>query len=405
MVDLAAVDAYVDANLDRFLAEVSDLCRIGSDAEAMTAARAWLESAFERIGATPRSIEWSGAHPYVFASIGEGARSVLFFNHYDVADYTNPVREVPGERRPFSGTIEGDRLYARGSADDKGTLLARMHAVEALRAAGSLPVTVRFLVEGKTGVSNRALESFVERNHPMLVSDCCLWEAGAKDERERQTISLGHKGNLYVDLAVHGTDRVWPSRYTLFPNPAWTLVWALASLKDEAERVRVPGFYERVRAVSAVEQRDVYAHLADDTDRLRERAGLTGFVAGVHGQDALRRLYSEPSLAICGVEGGASGEGQKLVLPREARAKIEFRLVPDQDPDEVLTALRAHLDREGFGEVEVLVQGKCPPYTLGTGTSFGAGRTCRSRGSRSATRATRSRRTTSTSAATTTGSR
>ena len=365
MADLAAVNAYIDRNLDRFLAEVSEICRIpsvGSDEAAMSGARRWLQATFTRAGFAPRSIEWEGAHPYLFATAGEGAHSVLFFNHYDVADYTNPVRETPGERHPFSGAIEDGRLYARGSADDKGTLLARMHALEALGACGGAPVTAKFLVEGKRGVSNRALESFVAQHHAMLDSDCCLWEAGAKDERERQTISLGHKGNLYVDLVVRGTDRVWPSRYTLFPNPAWTLVWALASLKGADERVLVPGFYDRVRPVSEVEEREVYAHLADDTEQLRRRAGIPAFVAGVSGREALRRLYSEPSLAVCGIEGGAEGPGQKLVLPREARAKIEFRLVPDQDPDEILAALRRHLDAEGFGAIEVEVQGKCPPY-------------------------------------------
>ena len=365
MTDLRAAHAYVDENLDRFLAEVSEICRIpsvGGDASAMTDARRWLEAAFARTGYATRSIEWESAHPYVFATIGDGPRSVLFFNHYDVADYTNPVRVVEGERHPFSGTIEDGKLYARGSTDDKGTLLARMHAVEALRAAGALPVTVKFLLEGKRGVSNRALEAFVAQHHAMLDSDCCLWEAGAKDERERQTISLGHKGNLYVDLVVHGTDRVWPSRYTLFLNPAWTLVWALASLKGPDERVRVPGFYDRVRPVSEAEERDVYAHLADDTEQLRRRAGIPAFVAGVSGRDALRRLYSEPSLAVCGIEGGASGPGQKLVLPQGARAKVEFRLVPDQDPDEILASLRTHLDAEGFDAVEIELQGKCPPY-------------------------------------------
>jgi acetylornithine deacetylase/succinyl-diaminopimelate desuccinylase-like protein len=365
MPDLAAVNEYIDRNLDRFLAEVSELCRIpsvGADGAAMTEARRWLEARFARLGLATRSIEWEGAHPYVLATASDGPRSVLFFNHYDVADYTNPVCETPGERRPFSGAIDDGKLYARGSADDKGTLLARIHAVEALRACGGAPVTPKFLVEGKRGVSNRALEAFVAQHHAALDSDCCLWEAGAKDERERQTISLGHKGNLYVDLVARGTDRVWPSRYTLFPNPAWTLVWALASLKTADERVLVPGFYDRVRPVSDAEERQVYAHLADDTDQLRRRAGIPAFVAGVRGRDALRRLYSEPSLAVCGIEGGAEGPGQKLVLPQEARAKIEFRLVPDQDPDEILAALRKHLDAEGFGAIELAVQGKCPPY-------------------------------------------
>ena len=365
--DLAKVYAHIDRHLDRYIDEAADFCRIPSvsgDPAAMNAAESWLRTAFERMGCTVSSIPAAEAFPYVLAETGEGPRSVLFFNHYDVADYTNPIREVPGERHPFSGTIEDGKLFARGSADDKGTLTARMHAVEALAATGVVPVRARFLVEGKRGVSNRSLEAFVAREHARIESDCCLWEAGAKDERERQTISLGHKGNLYVDLIARGTERVWPSRYTLFPNPAWTLIWAVASLKGPDERVRVAGFYDDVRAPSQTEERDVYANLADDTNLLRERAGIDGFVTGVSGRDALRRLYSEPTLAVCGLSGGASGPGQKLVLPQDARAKLEFRLVPDQDPAKILAALRAHLDANGFGALEIEVQGQCPPYKI-----------------------------------------
>lgn len=367
-VDLAAVDAHIDRNLDRYLAEVSDFCRIpsvGGDAKAMAAAEAWLVAWFGGLGCTAESLPAAEANPYLLAEIGAGARSVLFFNHYDVADYTNPAREVAGERHPFSGTIENGKLYGRGSADDKGTLLARMHAIEAILAAtGGIPVQVRFLVEGKRGVSNRSLETFVAEHHARLDADCCLWEAGAKDERERQTISLGHKGILYVDLIARGTERTWPSRYTLFPNPAWTLIWAVNSLKGPDERVCVPGYYDAVRPVSEADESDVYAHLADDTEQLRVRAGLAGFVGGVTGRQALRQLYSQPSLTICGISAGASGPGQKLVLPQEARAKIEFRLVPDQDPAQVLAALRTHLDTGGFEAVEIEVQGSCPPYRI-----------------------------------------
>src|SRR5256885_9508357 len=158
MADLAAVNTYIDHNLDRFLAEVSAICRIpsvGSDEAAMAEARRWLEVRFTHLGLATRSIEWDGAHPYVLATATDGPRSVLFFNHYDVADYTNPVRETPGERHPFSGAIENGKLYARGSADDKGTLLARMHAVEALRSAGPLPLRVTFLWEGQRARSDR----------------------------------------------------------------------------------------------------------------------------------------------------------------------------------------------------------------------------------------------------------
>jgi acetylornithine deacetylase/succinyl-diaminopimelate desuccinylase-like protein len=367
-IDLAAVNAHIDRRLDAYLAEVADFCKIpsvGGDAAAMAAAHAWLVAAFGRMGCSIESHPAAEAHPYVLAQVGTGPRSVLFFNHYDVADYTNPARALDGERHPFSGDIENGKLYARGSADDKGTLLARMHALDAIAAVtGGIPLQARFLVEGKRGVSNRSLEAFVAREHVRLEADCCLWEAGAKDERERQTISLGHKGNLYVDLVVRGTERVWPSRYTLFPNPAWTLIWAIGSLKGPDERVRLPGFYDAVRPVSEADERNVYAHLADDTEQLRVRAGLDRFVDGVTGREALRRLYSQPSLAVCGITAGASGPGQKLVLPQDARAKIEFRLVPDQDPAQVLAALRAHLDANGFAAIEIEVQGQCPPYRI-----------------------------------------
>lgn len=370
-MDLQAVYAYVDAQFDRFVAETRTFCRIpsvGGDEEGMAAAEAWLARKFEALGFATRSLPAPPAHPFVLAHRpGSRDRTVLFFNHYDIANYTNPVRypDHPHERGPFSGDIEDGKLYARGSTDDKATLTARIHAAEALLGVYSaLPVGAKFLCEGKRSVSGPTIDRFVAAHRDLLRADCVLWEAGAKDEQERQTISLGHKGQLYVDLVVRGTDRTWPSRYTLFPNPAWTLVWALAGLKDRDERVLLPGFYDAVRPVTEADEREVFAHLADDTEGLRARAGVEQFVLGLQGRAALRRLYAEPTLAICGVESGASGSGQQLVLPREARAKLEFRLVPDQDPQAVLRSLRSHLDRGGFSGVEIEVVNACPPYRL-----------------------------------------
>jgi acetylornithine deacetylase/succinyl-diaminopimelate desuccinylase-like protein len=369
-MDLSAVYAYVDEHFDRFIGELRDFCRIpsvGGDEAGMAAAERWLLDKFRALGFDTRSMPWPGAHPFVYAALPGDPRSVLFFNHYDIANYTNPIvyPEDPNARGPFSGDLADGKLYARGVTDDKGTLTARMHAVEALLAVhGRVPVATKFLVEGKATVSGPIIDEFVAANHELLRADCCLWEAGAKDEKERQTISLGHKGHVYVDLVVRGTDRTWPSRYTLFPNPAWRLTWALAALKGTDERVRLPGFYDAVRPVGEAEEREVYAHLSDNTAGLLEQAGLTSFVSGLQGREALVHQYSQPSLAICGLEAGARGPGQALVLPRDARAKIEFRLVPDQDPEQVLGALRSHLDAHGFDDVEIEVVNLCPPYKV-----------------------------------------
>jgi acetylornithine deacetylase/succinyl-diaminopimelate desuccinylase-like protein len=368
--DLDRVEAYIDAHFDRFLAELQELCRIpsiGGDAEGMAQAERWLFDKYLRMGLSVQTLDVGDSHPFVLGEEPGPRRSVLFWNHYDIANFTNPVvyPADPAERGPFSGDIVDGKLYARGSTDDKGTLLARVHAVEAWKAVtGRSPVSVKFLTVGKRTVAGPNWAQFLETYHHLLAADCCIWEAGAKDEQERQVITLGHKGYLYLELLVHGTERTWPSRYTIFPNPAWRLTWLLGQLKGPDERVLVPGFYETVRPLSDVSQREIYDRLADNIDVLLQDAGLSAAVLGVSGHAAQVRVYTEPTLAICNLEAGLSGDRMDLVLPREGRTKLEFRLVPDQDPLVVLNSLRAYLKDLGYGDVEVRVLGHSVPYAV-----------------------------------------
>ncbi|HET8679570.1 MAG TPA: M20/M25/M40 family metallo-hydrolase [bacterium] len=357
------------------LAALAEFCRIpsvGGDDAAMDAAVAWLIPVMREAGIEAKVLPGEGNHPYVVGiARGTSDRTVLFFNHYDIANYTNPVPQTvgPGERQPFSGAVEGDRLYARGVADDKATLLSRIHAVRTWRQArGSLPVTVKFLLEGKRGLAINGLERFLDRQFPLVRADACCWEAGSKDETDRPVITLGHKGQLYVELACRTADSDYPSRITALPNAAWRLVWALASLKDPDERVLVPGFYDGVRPISADAEEAFYSRLSADDGALRQRTGVRGFVKDLKGQDVMRFVYSEPVAGICGLVAGYTGAGHKLVTPGEARARVEFRLVPDQDPKRLLTALRNHLDARGFGDIEIRVLALNPPYTISAKT-------------------------------------
>jgi acetylornithine deacetylase/succinyl-diaminopimelate desuccinylase-like protein len=368
--DLARVEDYVDAHLERFVSELQQLCRIpsiGGQDEGMAQAEHWLLNKYAHIGLQVRSIDVPDSHPFVLAEQSGPARTVLFWNHYDIANFTNPVvyPDDPSERGPFSGDVTDGKLYARGSTDDKGTLLARIHAVEAWKAVtGATPVGVKFLTVGKRTVAGPNWEAFLAAHHQALAADCCIWEAGAKDEQERQVITLGHKGYLYVELTVRGTARHWPSRYTIFPNPAWKLTWALNQLKAPDERVLIPGFYDAVQPISELAQREIYARLADDIAPLLNEAGLDSAVLGITGRAAQIRFYTEPTLAICSLEAGMPGGGLDLVLPRDARAKLEFRLVPDQDPLQILEVLKTYLDGLGLGEIEVRLVAQSSPYAI-----------------------------------------
>lgn len=368
--EIARVEQYIDEQFDRFIGELQAFGRIpsvGGDDAAMARAERWLLDKFASLEVPARSLPVPDSHPFVFAELSGPPRSVLFWNHYDIANFTNPVEYPadPAERGPFSGDLEDGKLYARGVADDKSTLLARVHAAEAWQAVtGSVPVNIKFIHVGKRTTAGPDWNAFLAAHHQILSVDCCIWEAGAKDEADRQVITLGHKGYLYVELTVRGTERIWPSRYTLFPNPAWTLTWALSQLKGPDERVLIPGFYDQVRPISEVARREIYDSLPDDVAPLLRAAGLERLVLGVTGRAAQERLYTVPTLAICGLEAGLPGPGLDLVLPRDARAKLEFRLVPEQDPEQIVASLKEYLAGLGIGEIEVRVLAHSAPYSL-----------------------------------------
>lgn len=348
-------NAYVDENADRFIAELQRLCQqpsIAAQKVGIEEMAAMVLSMLQGIGAQARLIPVAEGSPVVYGTIGQGKRTLIFYDHYDVQP-PEPLEEW--ESDPFAAEIRRGVLYARGAADNKGDLVARLMAVEAYqRTKGELPLKIKFVFEGEEEIGSPHLGQFVEENRGLLEADGCIWEGSNKDPSERPVIYLGLKGILYVELRAKGAQRDLHSSWaTLVPNPAWRLVWALATLKDENDRLTVDGLMDQVEEPPP-EEEALLRKIPFEEEKLKADFGIPHFLGEVKGFEALKRHLYRPTCTICGFRSGYIGEGPKTVLPSEAIVKLDFRLVPNLEPGLVLDLLRKHLDRRGFGDIEIV---------------------------------------------------
>jgi acetylornithine deacetylase/succinyl-diaminopimelate desuccinylase-like protein len=363
-LDFAAVDRWVDDHLDDSLAE---LCRLAAIPSVAAQGRnmpecAELVATLLRARGFDAELMPTGGPPVVVAERGgRGDRTLLIYNHYDVQPaeplelWTSP---------PFEPTRRDGKLFGRGVSDDKGHITSRLLALDALIAVtGDLPCRVTFVIEGEEEVSSVHLPEFVHAQRDRLKADACLWEFGGVDHREVPLQYAGLRGICYVELSVETAkiDAHSGVGGSIFPNAAWRLTWALASLKGPDERIRIPGHYDAVKPPSA-RDRELMAALPEVADEYKQRFGLQGFLRGLQGGVELRLAeVFEPTCTICGLDSGYQGPGAKTVMPARASAKVDFRLVPDQMPEQVVRNLRAHLETQGFGDVKVTFLGGEPP--------------------------------------------
>jgi len=348
----ARFDAYLRAGLDPYLAVVSRLCAqpsVSATGEGTRACAGLVAEVLGQHGFQVQQFDTPGNPIVVGRTTGRSDRTLLFYNHYDVQPaeplelWTTP---------PFAPTLRDGALYARGAKDDKGEFVARLAAVDAVRDAhgGTLPCGVTFVVEGEEEIGSPHIAQFVRDHLDLLKSHGAIWEEGGIDADGRPEVSLGRRGVLSVELAVQTMSRdAHSGNAHVLPNAAWRLLRALASLKDPDERILIPGFYDRAQAPSAVDLRRFDA-MPDGEAWRRETFGVTSFVRGLSGK-ALNRAVFDPTCNIQGIIAGYTGAGMKTVIPARASAKLDFRLVPDQDPDDIFSRLRGHLDAGGFADV------------------------------------------------------
>jgi acetylornithine deacetylase/succinyl-diaminopimelate desuccinylase-like protein len=358
---------HIEEHLEGSLADLARLCEmpsVSAQGQAIRETAEFVARLLEDAGFQTRILpKPGGSHPVVYGELeGASPKTLVFYNHYDVQP---PEPLELWSSPPFQLTRRDDRLYARGVSDDKGDIISRLAAVRAFQAVqGRAPVNIKFCVEGDEEIGSPNLEPFVLENRDLLKGDACIWEGASVDWEGAPQLYAGVKGLLYVQLEAKGANRdVHSSWGTVVPNPAWRLVWALSTLKEADERILIDGFYDGVQPPTLEDEAALRSLPSDEGERLRALE-LPSFLKGVRGVEYHRRHLFEPTCTIDGLTSGYQGEGAKTVLPATASAKLDFRLVPEQDPGEVLDRLRRHLDRHGFQDVKVVpISGEKPVRT------------------------------------------
>ncbi|HYG57155.1 MAG TPA: M20/M25/M40 family metallo-hydrolase, partial [Symbiobacteriaceae bacterium] len=251
--------------------------------------------------------------------------------------------------------VRDGKLYGRGTSDNKGEIAARLAAIRAVRQAngGTLPCQVKFLIEGEEEIGSPALYPALVRYAALFKADACIWEFGGADREGRPGLYGGVKGMAYMQVWVrHAEVDMHSAMAAVVENPAWRLVWALSTLKAPDGTVLVPGFYDSITPPTAL-QREVAAGIPADPDGWRTGFGLKYPLLAGDEAELIDRLVFRPTCTICGLEAGYAGSGSKTVLPKQAQAKLDCRLVPGQDPQEIFAMFRRHLNAHGFTDVEL----------------------------------------------------
>ncbi|MDA1330336.1 MAG: M20/M25/M40 family metallo-hydrolase [Chloroflexi bacterium] len=367
MTNFESIDAHIEENLESNLDELSRLCAIPSIAAQNIGLEECAKVVADMLAARgfkTQILPTSGA-PVVYAErAGKGDKTLLIYNHYDVQP---PEPLDLWDSPPFEATRRNGKIFARGISDDKGHFVGRLLALDALLAQeDELPCTIKFVLEGGEEIGSPDMPEFVKNHVDLLAADACIWEFGGVNHEDVPQQIMGMRGICYVELSVERLTMDVHSGLggSVFPNAAWRLVWALASLKGPDERIRIPGHYDNVVDPSQ-RDRELASALPYEGDDYKERYGVDEFLGGVSGNpDFYLQEAMQPTCTICGLDSGYQGPGTKTVQPAKALAKVDFRLVPNQTPEEVLENLRVHLDAEGFGDVQIkYLGGEAPGRT------------------------------------------
>lgn len=306
-------------------------------------------------------IDDSYTAPFVlaeFLSSHPAAKTIIFYNHYDTVPADD---DQPWTNDPFTLSVHYGVMYGRGVDDDKGHITARLTAVRKyIREHGDLPVNIIFMMEGAEESASTDLDKYLAKHRKRLRgADLLVWEQGSRNNLGQLEISGGNKGIVTFDMTVKSADVDIHSSFGGVINSAsWYLLNALSSLRSPDGRILVEGIYEQVQEPNERELALIEEYALRTPEELSQVYGLKLPVLLDERKEFLRRFYFEPSLNIEGFGSGYQGQGVKTILPSDAQAKMEVRLVPGLEPEDVLDKIRQQLDKNGYPAVELT-------YTLG----------------------------------------
>lgn len=360
MIDLKQVLKFVDKNMSELISQLQILIRqpsVSAKNEGIEDCAKLVVRIMKKNGIPSKILRLKkGIAPIVFGEVKSKKnpkKTILFYNHYDV----QPVEPFDlWDDHPFSGKIKGNKIFGRGSSDDKGELITRIKAVNAyLKTTGDVPCNIKFVIEGEEEIGSENIEKYLKKFRKKFSCDGVIWEFGYVDAKNRPIVGLGMKGLLYVELSKKESIRdAHSSLAVIIKNPAWRLIEAIGSLRDPKGKILIKDWYKEVKPFTKSDL-NILKKEPFEESLFKKEFGIKNFVANKKGLEIKKALAGGATCNVAGFFSGYTGEGAKTVLPGKALAKIDFRLIPEMDPIKQESRLRKHLKAKGFGDIRIKI--------------------------------------------------
>ena len=360
MIPLKNTISYVDKNIAKLISDLQKLIRqpsVSAKNQGIIECAKLVSQIMKKSGINSQILNLKkGVAPLVYGEVKSKQnpnKTLLFYNHYDV----QPAEPFDlWDNPPFSGKKIGNKIFGRGSSDDKGELITRIKAVEAyLKTQGDVPCNIKFLVEGEEETGSANIDGFLKKYKKKFSCDGVIWEFGYVDSKNRPVVGLGMKGLLFVELIKEESIiDAHSSLAVIIKNPAWRLIEAVNSLRDSSGKILIKDWYKEVKPFS---KKDLILLKKEpiSEESFKKEFGIREFVGKKKGIELKKALAGNPTCNIAGFVSGYTGEGAKTVLPSRALVKIDFRLVPNMNPKKQVARLRKHLKTKGFSDIKIKV--------------------------------------------------
>lgn len=350
---------HIDSHMPRLVSELQTLIQqpsVSAKNEGIEECAQLVKKILEKSGIKSEILRLKNVAPLVYGEVKSKKnpnKTLMFYNHYDV----QPVEPFDlWDDPPFSGKIKGNKIFGRGSSDDKGELITRIKAVEAsLKTTDDVPCNIKFVIEGEEETGSAHIDDYLKKYQKKFSCDGVIWEFGYIDSQNRPIIGLGMKGLLYVELSLKESIRdAHSSLAVLIKNPAWRLIEAVQTLRDSDGKILIKDWYKETTPLSK-QDLEIISKEPFDEQSFKKEFGVKSFVGNLKGLNAKKALVGGATCNIAGFVSGYTGDGAKTVLPGTALVKIDFRLVPKMDPKKQVLRLKKHLKSKGFGDISVKI--------------------------------------------------
>ena len=357
MNNLEKVYAYIEVHKQDYLDELFIFLRqrsISTTNDGVTECAELLADIMRHAGIRNVQIFPTSRHPVVYGDIitDPSLPTQLVYGHYDVQP-PDPVDKWNTD--PFEPVIKNGKIYCRGCSDNKSQLFTYIKGAEAYRKINGdkMPINIKYIFEGEEEIGSVDLVDFIEQHKDLLKADAAIYSDGHMHEMGHPVLFLGHKGMIQLELTVQTACKQTHSmRAPSIPNAAWRMVELLHTLKDETGFVKIEGFYDDVKEPTE-QEKQAALNIPIDIDGFKRDYGIDRFVMNRKGDNYYYNLIFEPTCNIAGIYGGYVGNGYQTVIPHKVTAKLDLRLVPTQDPNDIIAKLRKHLEKHGYGDAEI----------------------------------------------------